>query len=211
MPLKIMPHGRLQEWVAEEKGLLTAEGLDYTFLTDSGDYGNPLRPAATTRRGQDRGALETSGRAATAPDVSCPATGHNDRGGGAVRPARGRAATAVAPCADRGAARIRPVRRPRGPGPGCRSAWLPLGRPFRHRARRWRAFSGPDEPEAHLPGTPNDAARRAAARDVQAAPRGGVPIYGSGGLTGFRKVVDATFMMGFLVTRVARPARNDID
>jgi hypothetical protein len=25
MPLKIMPHGRLQEWVAEEKGFFTAK------------------------------------------------------------------------------------------------------------------------------------------------------------------------------------------
>src|SRR5690242_16856035 len=39
MPLKIMPHGRLQDWVAEEKGYFAAEGLEYTFVTDSGDYG----------------------------------------------------------------------------------------------------------------------------------------------------------------------------
>ena len=39
MPLKIMPHGRLQEWVAEEKGYFAAEGLEYTFVTDNGDYG----------------------------------------------------------------------------------------------------------------------------------------------------------------------------
>ena len=39
MPLKIMPHGRLQEWVAEEKGFFAAEGLEYTFVLDSGDYG----------------------------------------------------------------------------------------------------------------------------------------------------------------------------
>ena len=39
MPLKIMPHGRLQEWVAEEKGFFIAEGLDYTFPLNSGDYG----------------------------------------------------------------------------------------------------------------------------------------------------------------------------
>ena len=38
MALKIMPHGRLQEWVAEEKGYFTAEGLDYSFVL-SGDYG----------------------------------------------------------------------------------------------------------------------------------------------------------------------------
>ena len=27
MPLKILPHGRLQEWVAEEQGYFAAEGL----------------------------------------------------------------------------------------------------------------------------------------------------------------------------------------
>jgi hypothetical protein len=28
-PFRIMPHGRLQEWVAEEKGYFTAEGSGY--------------------------------------------------------------------------------------------------------------------------------------------------------------------------------------
>ena len=38
MALKILPHGRLQEWVAEERGYFAAEGLEYTFLPE-GDYG----------------------------------------------------------------------------------------------------------------------------------------------------------------------------
>jgi len=38
MALKIMPHGRLQEWVAEEKGYFAAEGLEYSFVI-TGDYG----------------------------------------------------------------------------------------------------------------------------------------------------------------------------
>src|SRR5215469_3094944 len=38
MALKIMPHGRLQEWVADERGFFTAEGLEYSFLAE-GDYG----------------------------------------------------------------------------------------------------------------------------------------------------------------------------
>ena len=29
---RIQAHGRLQEWVAEEKGYFTAEGLDYEFV-----------------------------------------------------------------------------------------------------------------------------------------------------------------------------------
>ena len=31
---RIMPHGRLQEWVAEEQGYFTTEGLDYEFVYD---------------------------------------------------------------------------------------------------------------------------------------------------------------------------------
>lgn len=34
MTLRIMPHGRLQEWVAEEKGYFKEEGLDYVFVED---------------------------------------------------------------------------------------------------------------------------------------------------------------------------------
>src|SRR5689334_11050511 len=32
---RIQPHGRLHEWVAEEKGYFRDEGLDYEFVTDS--------------------------------------------------------------------------------------------------------------------------------------------------------------------------------
>jgi hypothetical protein len=39
MALKIMPHDRLQEWVAEERGYFTAEGLERSFVI-SGDYGS---------------------------------------------------------------------------------------------------------------------------------------------------------------------------
>jgi len=53
MPLKIMPHGRLQEWVAEEKGFFAAEGLDYTFVLNDSDYG-----IHTTRR-DDAGEIKT--------------------------------------------------------------------------------------------------------------------------------------------------------
>ena len=70
MPLKIMPHGRLQEWVAEEKGFFAAEGLDYTFVLNDSDYG-----IHTTRRddaGQIKtGAFETFGAGRDGADVSC--------------------------------------------------------------------------------------------------------------------------------------------
>jgi hypothetical protein len=57
--LKIMPHGRLQEWVAEEKGYFAAEGLEYTFLPE-GDYG--IHAVRSADDGEIRsGAFETFG------------------------------------------------------------------------------------------------------------------------------------------------------
>ena len=40
---RIMPHSRLQEWVAEEKGYFRDEGLDYEFITPDliGRFRNP--------------------------------------------------------------------------------------------------------------------------------------------------------------------------
>jgi hypothetical protein len=39
---RIMPHGRRQEWVAEEKGYFTGAGLEYEFVYDysTGTAGN---------------------------------------------------------------------------------------------------------------------------------------------------------------------------
>ena len=66
MALKIMPHGRLQEWVAEEKGYFAAEGLEYSFVITRG----LRRPSSAQRddagRDQDRGLRDVRGRAATA-------------------------------------------------------------------------------------------------------------------------------------------------
>jgi NitT/TauT family transport system substrate-binding protein len=63
MTLKILPHGRLQEWVAEEQGYFAAEGLEYTFLPE-GDYGIPAGQVKT-------GAFETFGAGRGGADISC--------------------------------------------------------------------------------------------------------------------------------------------
>src|ERR1700753_2398300 len=86
MALKIMPHGRLQEWVAEEKGYFAAEGLEYSFVI-TGDYGVG---AGSIRR--DAGAeiktraFETLGAGRDGADVSGPchwatATAASERSG----------------------------------------------------------------------------------------------------------------------------------
>ena len=69
MALKIMPHGRLQEWVAEEKGYFAAEGLEYSFVL-SEDYGvhNPQRDDTGEIK---TGAFETFGAGRDGADVSC--------------------------------------------------------------------------------------------------------------------------------------------
>src|ERR1700750_3376459 len=69
MALKIMPHGRVQEWVADEKGFFTAEGLEYSFVT-GGDYGihQPQRDGS----GQVKtGAFETFEAGRDGANVSC--------------------------------------------------------------------------------------------------------------------------------------------
>src|SRR4029079_18961243 len=63
MTLKILPHGRLQEWVAEEQGYFAAEGLEYAFLPE-GDYGVPAGQVST-------GAFETFGAGRGGARISC--------------------------------------------------------------------------------------------------------------------------------------------
>jgi hypothetical protein len=97
MALKIMPHGRLQEWVAEEKGYFAAEGLEYSFV-NSEDYGihRPRRDDAGEIK---TGAFETFGAGRDGADVSCAchwatAAAASERAGQLVT-----TAYSVAPCA----------------------------------------------------------------------------------------------------------------
>src|SRR2546430_7653197 len=91
MTLKILLHGWLQEWVAEEQGYFTAEGLEYTFLPE-GDYGVPAGQVAT-------GAFETFGAGRGGADISCAC--HWATNAAAGQPAGPLVTTAysVAPCA----------------------------------------------------------------------------------------------------------------
>ena len=65
---RIVPHGRLQEWVAEEKGFFSEEGLDYEFVA-SNPLGEALNPSVDSAEGAPtevkRGAFESmeAGRA----------------------------------------------------------------------------------------------------------------------------------------------------
>ena len=97
MTLKIMPHGRLQEWVADEKGFFTAEGLEYSFLAE-GDYG--IHSVRRDDNGEIKsGAFETFETGRDGADVSCAChwatnAAASERAGQLVT-----AAYSVAPCA----------------------------------------------------------------------------------------------------------------
>jgi NitT/TauT family transport system substrate-binding protein len=96
MALKTLPHGRLQEWVAEEQGYFAAEGLDLTFLPE-GDYGVPAE--GRDEGGQLRsGAFETFGAGRGGANISCAchratnAAGGQWAGRSSLRPTRWRRA-----------------------------------------------------------------------------------------------------------------------
>jgi NitT/TauT family transport system substrate-binding protein len=195
MALKIMPHGRLQEWVAEEKGYFAAEGLEYSFII-SGDYG--LSSVSRDDAGEIRtGAFETFGAGRDGADVSCAchwatSTAAAERSGHLVT-----TAYSVAPCAIVVPPES-PVRRPED------LAGVPVGVGF-HSGSHFAATQAlepvlaPGELRLSFQGPPNERLDMLLERKVPAAAVWGVPLYIAEAF-GFRKVVDATFMIGFLVT-----------
>ena len=207
MALKIMPHGRLQEWVAEEKGYFAAEGLEYSFVI-TGDYGVGAGSIQRDEGGEIRtGAFETFGAGRDGADVSCAchwatSTAASERSGQLVT-----SAYSVAPCAIVVPPES-PVRRPED------LAGVPVGVGY-HSGSHFAAVQAlePVLPAAEMrltfQGPPNERLDALLDRQVPAAVVWGVPLYIAEAF-GFRKVVDATFMIGFLVTGTGA-TRSDVD
>src|SRR6516164_8029113 len=195
MALKIMPHGRLQEWVAEEKGFFTAEGLEYSFVI-SGDYG--LSSVQRDNAGEIKtGAFETFGAGRSGADVSCAChwatnTSARERSGQLVT-----TAYSVAPCAIVVPPES-PIRRPED------LAGVPIGVGY-HSGSHFATVQAlepvlaPGDLKLTFQGPPNERMDALLERQVPAATTWGVPLYIAEAF-GFRKVLDATFMIGFLVT-----------
>ncbi len=196
MPLKIMPHGRLQEWVAEEKGFFAAEGLAYAFVTDSGDYG--IHQAGRDEKGEIKtGAFETFGAGRDGADVSCACHWATNAAAGERSGRLVTAAYSVAPCAIVVPPES-PVRRPED------LAGVPVGVGY-HSGSHFATVQAlepvlsPGDVKLTFQGPPNERLDALLGRGVQAACVWGVPLYIAEAF-GFRKVVDATFMIGFLIT-----------
>jgi NitT/TauT family transport system substrate-binding protein len=205
MALKIMPHGRLQEWVAEEKGYFTAEGLEYSFIVN-GDYG--MSSVQRDEAGEIKtGAFETFGTGRGGADVSCAChwatnTAARERSGHLVTTAYSVAPGAIVVPPES------PVRRAED------LAGVPIGVGYHsgsHFAtvQALESVLAPGELKLTFQGPPNERLDTLLERQVPAAMAWGVPLYVAEAF-GFRKVADATFMIGFLVTG-ADATKADVD
>jgi NitT/TauT family transport system substrate-binding protein len=191
-----MPHGRLQEWVAEEKGFFAAEGLEYTFVTDSGDYG--IHAIQRDNTGEVRtGAFETFGAGRDGADVSCACHWATNAAAGQGEGRLVSTAYSVAPCAIVVPPES-PVRRPED------LAGVPVGVGYHSGShfttvQALEAVLAPEDVSLTFQGPPNERLDALLDRQVPAATMFGVPLYIAEAF-GFRKVLDTTFMVGFLVT-----------
>jgi NitT/TauT family transport system substrate-binding protein len=195
MVFRIMPHGRLQEWVAHEAGYLTDEGLDYEFLPP-GDYGIRL-PARDDQGEIKSGAFESFGEGRDGANVSCAchwvtSSAAAERSGYLVT-----TAYSIAPCGIMVPPES-PVRRPED------LAGVPVGVGFHSGShfttlQALEAVLPPDQIKLTFQGPPNERLDALLDRQVPAATMFGVPLYIAEAF-GFRKVLDATFMIGFLLT-----------
>jgi len=205
---RIEPHGRLQEWVADEKGYFRDEGLDYEFLTSyatqASGYGL-VQSAESAAPEVKRGAFENieKGRAA---DISCAchwavnmasSSGHGRMWGHAysVTPS----AIVVAPESS--------VKKARD------LVGIEVGVGY-HSGSYFSAIQAlakvlkPDQIKLAYIGQPQDRLAALLNRKVEAANMFGAPLYVAE-QQGFRKILDTTFMIGFLLHNDANV--DDID
>jgi len=229
-PFKIQPHNRLQEWVAEEKGYFRAEGLDYTFhfvgSPDSvgvgrsyhlnNDNGNSVQSTEEVKSG----AFETmeAGRtcdisAACHWAVNMAASGQHGKMWGH--------AYSVTPAGIYVAADSK-IRKPEDLGNVDIGVGYHSGSHF-SALQALEAFLRPEQTSLKFIGSPNDRVAQLLDHAIPAANVFGLQSY-IVEQQGFRKVVDTSFMIGFLISgedvamddvekyfRALQRAQRDID
>jgi NitT/TauT family transport system substrate-binding protein len=195
----IQPHVRLQEWVAEELGFFRAEGLDYEFQTD-GFSGKSLTTSSVQTTDDvpivQSGAFEDMSAGRTC-DVSsachwavnaAAATNHGRMYGHAY--SLSPSGIFVAPDS--------PYSTPED------LAGVEVGVGY-HSGSHYSAIQGLErfldrsQIKLHFAGTPHDRTRLLLSRKLPAVNVFGAQFYIMEQL-GFRKIVDTTFMMGFLLS-----------
>jgi len=199
---RIEPHGRLQEWVADEKGYFKDEGLDYEFLTSYATLSSGYAQVQSTESAAPevkRGAFENMEKGRSA-DISCAchwavnmasSSGHGRMWGHAysVTPS----AILVPPESA--------IKKPRdlaniGVGVGYHSG------SYFSAIQALEKILKPDELKLAYIGQPQDRLAAVLDRKVDAANLFGAPLYVAEQL-GCRKILDTTFMIGFLLHKDA--------
>ena len=221
---RIQPHVRLQEWVAEENGFFTDEGLDYVFETAGFAGGSALgapavQPADAAPMAVRSGALEDMGEGRTCSvsgachwAVNAAATASHGKMWG----------KAYAVCVSGiFVAAESPYREP------VDLAGVEVGVGF-HSGSHYSAIQGlepflqRDQIELAFVGRPFDRVKLMRERRIEAANVFGAQYYLLE-QAGFRKLVDTTFMIGFLTSddvdaedleryfRAMRRAQSELD
>src|ERR1700730_745609 len=201
----IQPHHRLQEWVAEENGYFAAEGLDYEFQAKS--LASDARQTSTVRSadslpGEVRSGAFEDMSAGRACDVSsaCHWAVNGVAAAGAGK-MWGHAYT------------VTPSGIFTAPDTGYRRPEDPAGVPVSvgyHSGSHYSAvqalepFLEPSQINLNFSGLPNDRARLLVRGEIPVANLFG-PQYYIAEQLGFRKITDATFMVGFLIAGDADP------
>ena len=195
---RIEPHGRLQEWVADEKGYFKDEGLDYEFLSSYATQASGYALVQSTETAAPevkRGAFENMERGRTA-DISCAchwavnmasSSGHGRMWGHAysVTPS----AILVPPGSS--------IKKPRD------LTNIEVGVGY-HSGSYFSAIQAlekvlkPDEIKLGYIGQPQDRLAALLDRRVDAANLFGAPLY-LAEQQGCRRILDTTFMIGFLL------------
>src|SRR3954449_7766717 len=207
MAFKIQPHVRLQEWVAEENGFFTAEGLDYEFFVDGFDMGSAatVSSAAAAPLSVRSGAFEdmAAGRSA---DVSCACHWAVNAAAGAAHGKMYGKAYSVCPAG----IYVAPGSALRNPGD---LAGVEVGVGY-HSGSHYsalqalEAFLDPGDIALGFVGLPFDRVRLALSDPSAVVNVWGAQAYLLEQL-GFRKLVDTSFVMGFLVS--AQVAREEVE
>lgn len=194
----IQPHSRLQEWIAEQHGYFSAVGLDYEFqadgLSSASATTSPVRPADSVPPQVRQGAFEdmAGGRACDVSSACHWAVNSVASTGVGKMWAEAYSVTPsgifVAPDS--------PYHRPED------LAGVPVAVGY-HSGSHYTTvqglepFVGP-EPVLSFAGLPNDRVRRLIRAEVPAVTAFGAQYYALEQL-GYRKLLDTTFMVGFLV------------
>jgi len=202
MVFRIQPHVRLQEWVAEENGFFAAEGLEYAFEADGFAAGSSsVSPAVDAPSSVHTGAFEDMA-AGRSSDVSCACHWAVNAAASAGHGKMYGKAYSVCPAGIYVAADSE-LRRPEdlagvevgvGYHSGSHYSALQALEPFLDREQISLSFVG----------RPVDRVRLALEGRAAA-----VNVWGAQAYLleqqGFRKLVDTSFVMGFLVSAQAAP------